>query len=95
MSVDMNPLDGPTKREIFFEDRIEAEKDGNWYVREIVDMRCPVCHMRTTVAITGPDRIHYAHVVDNVTRWHVVRTAVWTDNLRLWRFLFEIGEDAP
>lgn len=94
MSADVTPLNGPTKDRVFV-DRTESLKDGIWYLYEIVDMRCPKCHMRTTVAISTPDSIMYAHVIDDVTRWHVMEEAILPDDPKFWRFLFEIGEDAP
>jgi len=88
------PLNGPTKDRVFV-DRTESSKDDIWYLYEIVDMRCPVCHMRTTVAVSGPGKVMYAHVVDSKTIWHVLRTADMPDSLRFWRFLFNIGVDDP
>jgi hypothetical protein len=78
-----------------FLDRTEAVKNGIWYLYEIVDMRCPVCHMRTNVAVSGPDFVRYAHRVGDEIRWHTIGTDKLPDDPKFWRFLFEIDEVAP
>ncbi len=76
-------------------DRTEVRKDGVWYLYEVVDMRCPKCHMRTQVAVSSPTNIAYAHVIEGRTIWHQMEAAILPDDPKFWRFLFEIGDNDP